>query len=74
MEKIIKDNIAKGIKFDFELTKQMQLDVRDEFVAETIPALLARLTHLREIWSSPETEAIFAKLQHWDFVMHKDSI
>ena len=52
----------------------MQLDVRDEFVAETIPALLARLTHLREIWSNQETEAIFAKLQEWNFEMHKDSV
>jgi hypothetical protein len=41
--------------------------VKDEFVAEVLPGLLGRLTHLREIWSNPETEQIFTRLEKWDY-------
>lgn len=57
-----------------EDNKQLQLDVRDEFVAEVLPGLLGRLTHLREIWSTPETEAIFSRLLEWNYSMERDSI
>lgn len=74
LDKIISQRISKGEKFDLQDNIRMQLDLKDEFVAEVLPRLLSRLTHLREIWSSPETEPIFQRLLKWDHVMGRDSI
>lgn len=52
----------------------MQLDQRDEFVAEVMPKLLQKLEQSRSIWQSPQHDKIMAKLKAWDYVLHKDSI
>ena len=55
LEKIIQQTIGAGEKFDFEKMRAMQLDQRDEYVAEVLPKLLRRLSELRKIWSSLRT-------------------
>jgi acyl-homoserine lactone acylase PvdQ len=47
LDKVIKEKIGNGHKFDLEDSKELQLDVKDEFVAEVLPGLLRKLTHLR---------------------------
>lgn len=52
----------------------MQLDYRDEFLADVLPKMLGKLTLLRKVWSNPQTEEIFKRLVDWDCVMARDSI
>lgn len=42
-------------KFSFETMKEMQLDDRDEFLAEAFPLILKKLEETRSFWSNPET-------------------
>jgi acyl-homoserine lactone acylase PvdQ len=54
--------------------KDMQMDYKDEFVAEVMPKLIEKLEQLKYIWSSPKHEEILDYLKSWDYVMHKNSI
>ena len=74
LDKIITDRLKRGEKFNMDVMKEMQLDVRDEFVAEVLPPLLGRLGEFRQIWSSPRTEPLYEKLTKWDFELGKDSV
>lgn len=49
--------------------KNMQLDVRDEFLSEVFPLVLSKLESLRYIWSNAKTEKYFKLLKEWDYVM-----
>ena len=52
----------------------MQLDNRDEFLSEAFPLVLSALNSVREVWSTPETEAMYELLNKWDYHMPITSV
>lgn len=74
LEKIIQEKLSKEQKFSFDDFQAMQLDTRDEFLAEAFPSVLKGLQSVRALWSDSTTEEMFSRLQFWDYNLTKDSV
>lgn len=52
LDNLVRDKIAKGDKFNINTMIEMQLDYKDDFIAEVLPNLLKKLKQYENIWQS----------------------